>query len=121
MIILSHPHIPCVDLVAVDSIHKISQTTAEKVVRFAFDWELLKHCHANGVAAAVDIVSVKQAVYANALEAKFLLCTLDVAKKVQPVAENYLFDAKVIAKHDCRLIEEVIAAGIDGILCTNYN
>ena len=90
-------------------------------MRFGFDWELLRHCHANDVPAAVEIASIKEAVYANALGARFLLCTLDLAKKVQPVAENYLFDAKVIAKLDERLIELAIESGIDGILCANYH
>ncbi len=120
LIILNHPKIPAPTLHQVADIDAIASTPPGSVVRFTFDWEMLHYCKANAIAAAVDINSLQEAVFANALEAKFLLCSFKLAKEVQRAAEEYLFDAKVVAKTDCRLIEEVIRAEIDGILCTNY-
>lgn len=120
VIIFGHPKIPSPPIITIKSKEEIAQIPANAIVAFAFDFDLLHYCQDNNITCAVWISSTTEAVYANALEAKFLLCNLPLAKEVQKVAENYLFDTKVIAKTDCRLIEEVIKAGIDGILCTNY-
>ncbi|BCD67502.1 hypothetical protein [Nitratiruptor sp. YY09-18] len=120
MIIFGHPHIPNPSIMFVKSKEEIAQTPASAIVAFDFDFELLRYCQENNITCAAWISSITEAVYANALEAKFLLCNLSLAKEVQKVAENYLFDAKVIAKIDERLIEKVIEAGIDGVLLTNY-
>ena len=115
MIILNHPKIPSLKLYCIKNTNDIATTPPNSIVRFTFSWELLAYCKNNQIPAAVDIASLKEAVYANALEAKFLLCEFSLAKRVQKVAENYLFDAKVIAIMDERLIEKAIEAGIDGV------
>ena len=120
MIILGHPNIPAPTLIGIKSKEEIANTPPNSVVRFDFDFELLRYCQENSIPCAVDIQEPAQAVYANALGAAFLLCSLPLAKKIQAIADHYLFDAKVIASLDERLIDKAIEAGVDGVLVTNY-
>lgn len=119
MLIFGHPKIPAPSFHLVENKEQIASTPPNSIVRFAFDFEMLRYCQKNGIQVAVEIANIKEAVYANALHASFLLCPFDLAKKVQKIAENYLFDAKVIALMDERLIEKAIEAGIDGVFLTN--
>ena len=120
MIILGHPKIPSPALAPAKTIEEIAATPAGSVALIPFDLDLLRYCSDNDVRTAVHITEVAQSVYANALGATYLFCELELAKKVQKIAENYLFDSKVIAIIDERLIHKAIEAGIDGVLLRNY-
>ena len=120
MLIFGHPKIPSLKLYSVSSIDEIKKTPPGSIVWFDFDFDILNYCKKNEIASAVNIENIKEAVFANALHANFLLCRLPLAKDVQKVAENYLFDAKVIALIDERLIENAIEAELDGVFLTNY-
>ncbi|BAF69470.1 conserved hypothetical protein [Nitratiruptor sp. SB155-2] len=121
MLIFGHPKIPAPSFYRVENKEQIVSTPPNSIVRFAFDFEILRYCQENGIQVAVEIANVKEAVYANALQASFLLCSLPLAKEVQKIAENYLFDAKVVAFIDERVIEKAIEAGIDGVFLTNQS
>ena len=120
MLVFNHPQIPTPTLQPIQSIEDIKNTPPNSIVWFDFDLSLLQFCQKNSVQCAVNIINIQEAVYANALSAAYLICKMPLAKKVQKVAENYLFDAKVIALIDERLIEQAIDAGIDGVFLTNY-
>ncbi len=120
MIILNHPLIPAVKLTKVANREDIATTPANKTVWIEFDLELMRYCYDNGVHYAVSIENEVEAAYANALGAGFVMCNLDIAQKIQKLAEHYLFDAKVIALVDERLLDKAIEAGIDGAYLTNY-
>ena len=120
MIILNHPLIPSPQLTKITKKEEIAITPANKTVWIEFDLELMRYCYDNGVHYAVSIKNEVEAVYANALGAGFLMCELDIAQKIQKLAEYYLFDTKVIALVDERLLGTAIEAGIDGTYLTNY-
>ena len=119
MIILNHPLIPAPTLTPIASKADIVTTKANEVVWFDYDLELLRYCYDQQILAAVHIDKASEAVYANALGAKFVTMELDLAKEVQKIAEHYLFDTKVIAMLDERLLEKAIEMGIDGVYLTN--
>ena len=114
MIILNHPLIPSPQLTKITKKEEIAITPANKTVWIEFDLELMRYCYDNGVHYAVSIKNEVEAIYANALGAGFLMCELDIAQKIQKLAEYYLFDTKVIALVDERLLDKAIEAGVDG-------
>ena len=120
MLIFNHPHIPAPTLYPIKSLEEIKKTAPNTIVWFDFDFALLQFCQKNSIQCVVTIKNVQQAVYANALGATYLICKMPLAKKVQKIAENYLFDAKVIALIDERVLDNAIEAGIDGVFLTNY-
>ncbi|NPA03962.1 MAG: hypothetical protein GXO61_03785 [Epsilonproteobacteria bacterium] len=111
MIILNHPKIPSPKFKKLSSINRIK--TSVEIPLIKFDFELLNFCKENKIEVAVEIYSLEEAVFSNALEASYLFCSLPLAKKVQRVANRYLFDSKVIAI--TQEIEEAIKWGIDGV------
>ncbi len=119
MIILNHPLIPSPKFIEAHTTQEISQVLAKDVPLLPFDLKLLRYCYDNQVAYAVNITSSSEAVYANALHAHYLFCDLQTAKEVQKIADHYLFDSKVIARIDERLLERAIEAGIDGVYLTS--
>ena len=117
MIIIGHSDIPSVKLVKIDSIDDIKTTKPNSIVLFDYDISLMKHCVANGVEYAVNINSIKEAIFANSLGARFIVSNEILATQVQPIAQNYMFDARNLAKIDDEdRIEALALKEIDGVI-----
>ena len=66
---------------------------------------------------AVKTTSIKEAVYANAMGAKYILPSAEILQSVQKLAENYLFDSKVLALIENEdEIEQLALKNIDGVI-----
>ncbi len=120
MIIVGHKDIPYKPLYYVENIEEIKTTPAGSILwlgSFSETKELVKHCFENGIEYAVTVESVKEAIFANALHAKFIVCGQPLSTKVQKIAESYLFDAKIMVPvNDESEIEGVAEAGVDGVI-----
>jgi hypothetical protein len=69
---------------------------------------------------AIYAQNVTQLLYASSFNASFIVVEKELAKTAQNVAENYLFDAKIlvlIEKED--EIEELALLGVDGVVFSN--
>ena len=116
MLIFGHLRIQAPRFVKIASAQEIAKVPAKDIVLFDFDFDLLDYCRQNGIACAVEVKNKKESIYANALDAGYLICNrLELAKSIQQIANEYLFDAKVIVQIDERLIDLAIDAGIDGV------
>lgn len=118
MLVFGSKYIPSQNFVEVATVEDIKRTTPNDIVllkEFNTPFELAKYCQANRVSYAVKVSSIKDAIYASSLEASFAICSLDLAKNLQKIADNYLWDMKILAiipNED--LLEEVALSGIDG-------
>ena len=76
---------------------------------------LIKYCKANSVRCAVKVSSITQAILCNALEVFFII-SYD-AKIIQKIADNYMFDSKILqiisSDED---IEKIALNEIDGCI-----
>jgi len=63
------------------------------------------------------INSRREAIFSNELNAKYLITTSKKAVKIQPIAQNYLFDCLILAiiknKNE---IEKLSQKNIDGVI-----
>jgi len=120
MIIIGHPDIPFDPLYYVETIEEISKTPSNSTLWlgiFASAKEIAKHCYENQIAFSVMAESVNDALLANALHARYILADESLASKLQKIAENYLFDAKILVPISDESEMEIIAeAGIDGVI-----
>jgi len=120
MIILGHPDIPFDPLYYVESIEEISKTAPNSTLwlgTFASSKEIAKHCHKNHIDYAVLAESINDALFANALHAKYILADLSLSSKLQKIAETYLFDAKILVPISKESeMERVADFGIDGVI-----
>ncbi len=120
MLIIGHPDIPFEPLHYVETVEEIAQTPPNATL-----WlgplkkakPLAKHCQKNRLAYGVMAESVNDALVANALHARYILCAFDLAEQVQPIAETYLFDAKILVPvSEEAEMEAVAQKGIDGVI-----
>jgi len=117
MIILGDKHIEYDALYRVDNIDMIFKTPSNSVVLFDYDIDLMKYCMQNSVEYAVVVKNIKQTIYASNLDAKYIIASYDNAKILQNIAQNYMFDSKILAiiKND-EEIEKVALDSIDGAI-----
>lgn len=120
MLIVGHPHLPFKPLYHIDGIEAIARTPAGSTV--LFEWnsanlDLVEHCRTNDLPFALLAMTLKDALFAENADARFILVDPAIAKSVQKVAETYLFDAKILTRiEDDSQIEAMAYDGIDGVI-----
>lgn len=120
MLLFGHPHIPSEKLYHVSSIKAIENTPSNSCLLFSFDkqvYELIEHARTNSLTFALDVTNLKEAILAENLDAKYLLCQEQTANSIQKAADTYVFDAKVLVHiKDEEGIEAFANEGIDGVI-----
>lgn len=117
MIIFGHTEIDHEQFYKIGSADEIFKTPANSLLKIeSFEISLLKYCQANKLRYMVTAVDIKEAIFANIFEAGYIRVSKNLAKELMPIAQNYLFDTKVIAIiDDEKEIEEMAKAGVDGV------
>ena len=88
-----------------------------KPLLIEYNKELMEKLHRSEIEFAVFIKTIPQAVFANYYQAKYLLVEKKIANKIQQIANEYLFDSKVLVKACFEWeIETYAQQGIDGII-----
>ena len=120
MILIGDKLIPFIDIFNISSIDEIKNTKANSLISFRYNENILTYSFENDLDYAVVISSIKEAIYANSLNAKYIICQKDLAKNIQKIADNYMFDSKVLAMIEIsNEIEEIAQNEIDGIIYKN--
>jgi len=122
MKIFGHPWIESEAFYPVAIVDDISKTPSNSLLEIdsltSKSLILLQYCQQENLRYAVHIKSIREAVYANSLEATFMLCEKELAIALVPIAQNYLFDTQVIAMAKEEEIELLAKAGVDGVKLT---
>ena len=120
MIVIGHPWIKSQRFSKVFSVEDIKNTKTDDVVLLeplADSHSYAQYCQNNSIAYAVLTDSLDDAIFANALGAKYMICEKDVALMIQPMAQEYLFDARVLVLiHNDKEISPIAKSGIDGVI-----
>ncbi|MGB6329702.1 MAG: hypothetical protein WBF48_12325 [Halarcobacter sp.] len=120
MILIGDNLIPHKGFSFIDSILDIEHTVANTTLIFNYDENLLLYCRKNSLCSAVIVTSITEAIYCNALNTRYIICDKKLAKAIQKVAENYMFDAKILAIIETNEeIEKVALSEIDGVIYTS--
>lgn len=78
---------------------------------------LAQYCQTNSIPFAITINSTKEALFANALNALFVICLPEDSPGIQAIAQDYLFDTKVLALISSeKEIEKMARLSIDGVI-----
>ena len=119
MKIFGHPWIEYETFYSVETIEEIKRTPSNALLHIESLTEyieLIRYAKENNLAYGLKISEIKEAIFANNLNAKFLFCSKELATELMPIAQNYLFDTEVIAYiSDESEIEEMAKAGVDGV------
>ncbi len=120
MIIIGHPWIESSRFSKVFSKEDIKNSKVDDIVLLeplvdAID--LAKYCQNNDIPYAVAVNTLNEAIFANALDANYMICEEDEACVIQPIAQEYLFDTKILVLvHEEKDISKIARSGIDGVI-----
>jgi hypothetical protein len=120
MIVIGHPWIKSSHFRKVFSKEDIKKSTADEVVLLeplVDSHALAAYCQKNQITYAVTTCTINDAILANALGASYLVCEEDDAMVIEPIAQEYLFDASVLVLiHEEKEIAKIARSGIDGVI-----
>lgn len=123
MLIFGHSFIPSDSLYHITNIESITNTPPSSIIYLEFsedNLDIIEHANSNELEFALDVKNITELIYASSLNAKYILVSREIAKTAQNIAENYLFDAKILAHiTDNEEIEELALLGIDGVIFSN--
>jgi len=120
MLFFGHRFISSQVFYHVADIDSINNTPPSSNLYIEFDednLDIISHAEINNTPFALKVNNITQALYASALNAKYIIVPKELAKIVQDIANNYLFDAKILVSiEEESEIEEMALLGIDGVI-----
>ncbi|WP_455757487.1 hypothetical protein [Sulfurimonas sp.] len=123
MLIFGHRFIPSESFYHVLDIESISNTPPSSVIHVEFSEEnldIITHAKINQIATSIYAEDITQIIYASSLEASFIVVDKELANSAHKIANEYLFDAKILVLvEDETEIEELALLGVDGVIFSN--
>ena len=120
MILIGDKLVPFEDVFLIKNIKDIENTKANSTVLFDFNEEILTYCYKNELFCAVVVNSIKEAIYCNNLNVKYIISEKELSIELQKIADNYMYDSKILAIIDSNEeLEQVAKLEIDGIIYKN--
>jgi len=117
MILIGDENIAYESIKRIYAIEDISSTKPNSTVLFDLNIELLKYTQLNNINSAVIVNNIKDVVYASNLDARYIIVKKDISKIVQKIADNYMFDSKILVIiDDENEIEKSAIDEIDGVI-----
>ena len=120
MKIFGHEWIDSERFYAVSKASDIKKTPANALLKveggLSNSLTLAKHCKSNRLRYAIAVDNIEEAIFANLLNATYILCEKSLAKELMPIAQHYLFDTQVLAYIKKDEIEEMAKVGVDGVV-----
>jgi len=120
MLIFGHPWIKTPCFIKVFSLKDIKQVPTEEIILLeplSDSIVLAQYCQAEQRNFAVTVNTVTEALFANALGSHYIICQNEDAIRIQPLAQEYLFDTKVLTLIDSENeIQKMAEHSIDGVL-----
>jgi hypothetical protein len=120
MILIGDELIPYGQILFISNIEQINNTKANSTILFNYDEMLLKYAYENELSSAVIVKSIKDAIYCNNLNVKYIISEKSLSVQIQKIADNYMFDSKNLAIISSNNeFEEIANDEIDGIIYRN--
>lgn len=123
MLIFGHRFIDSENFYHIQSIDAIKNTPSSSTIVVDFKEEnldIIKHAVVNYMPLAINVENITQIIYASSLGATYIVLEKELAKTAQNLADNYLFDAKILVHVEQEdEIEELALLGVDGIIFSN--
>ena len=120
MLFFGHRFIESEKFYHVFDIDTILQTPPSSTIYLEFDeknLDIINYLKKNKINFVLKVKNITQLMYASSLEASYIHVEQKLAKTAQKIAENYLFDAKILVHVENEdEIEEIALLGIDGVI-----
>ncbi|MCD6432409.1 MAG: hypothetical protein J7L21_00055 [Sulfurimonas sp.] len=123
MIIYGHRFISDTLFYHVPNIDAILNTPPSSTIFTEFsedNLDIITHATSNQITLALSVENITQIIYASSLGASFIIVSKELARTAQNLANNYLFDAKILVNIENEdEIEELAILGVDGVIFSN--
>jgi len=123
MVIYGHRFIPSTPFYHVADIDSIQHTPPSSIIYLDFNednLDIIFHAMHNRIPFLLGAQNITEIMYASSLGASFILIQSELAQTAQNIANNYLFDAKILVKIEEETeIEEMAILGVDGVIFSN--
>ncbi len=120
MILFGHRFIESESFYHIDDISAIKKTPSNALLYLNFSEEnldIINHLRDNDIRFALYVNSIKELIYAENLGASYVALKPSLAKDAQKIANEYLFDSKILAHVENEdEIEDLAYQGIDGAI-----
>jgi len=120
MIIIGHPWVESpkfCKIFTVNDIKNIQVNDIPLLEPLTDSQAIASHCQKNAIPYAITVNSLNEAIFSNALGAQYMVCEEDDALIIHPIAQEYLFDTRVLVLvHDEKEISKIARSGIDGVI-----
>jgi len=123
MLLFGHRFIESENFYHIQSIDAIQNTPPSSTILVDFSEEnldIINHTRINSIPLAIHVENITQIIYASSLDAAYIILSKELAKTAQDLANNYLFDAKILVSVENEdEIEELSLLGVDGVIFSN--
>ena len=117
MIIIGDKLVPFEEVIYIKNIENIKYTKANSTIIFDYDEKTLEYSYKNNLSSAVVVSSIKEAIYCNSLNIKYIISEKNLACEIQKIADNYMYDSKNLVIIDSNEeFEQTTIAQIDGVI-----
>ena len=117
MIIIGDKLVPFEEVIYIKNIENIKYTKANSTIIFDYDEKTLEYSYKNNLSSAVVVSSIKEAIYCNSLNVKYIISEKNLACEIQKIADNYMYDTKNLVIIDSNEeFEQTTIAQIDGVI-----
>ena len=117
MIIIGDKLVPFEEVIYIKNIENIKDTKANSTIIFDYDEKTLEYSYKNNLSSAVVVSSIKEAIYCNSLNVKYIISEKNLASEIQKIADNYMYDSKNLVIIDSNEeFEQTAIAQIDGVI-----
>jgi len=104
----------------IDAIKKTPPSSKLYITFNETNLDIISYANQNLVEFALNVTNITELIYASSLNAAYIVVDITLAKSAQNIAENYLFDAKILVSiEDEAQIAEMAQLGIDGVIFSN--
>jgi len=120
MIIIGHPWIKSERFFKIFAEKGFEKSQADDIILLeplVDSHSLAKRCQDNDITFALVVNTLDDAIFANALGAKYIICEEDDALMIQPIANEYLFDTRILVLiHSEKEISKIARGHVDGVI-----
>lgn len=120
MLLFGHKLIKSEQFYHIGSLEHIPHTPPSSTLYLHFsqeNLEIITYLQNNAISFALYTATLQEVIFAHNLGASYIVVPKELAKTAQDVAQNYLFDAKILVLcSDDAQIEEFALLGVDGVI-----
>ena len=123
MLLFGHRFIPSESFFHVLDIDSIANTPPSSTIHIEFaeeNLDIIQHALSNKLNFSLCCKTLREVIYASALEASFIVVKESLAKEATKIANDYLFESKVLVLiENEEEIEKIALLGVDGVIFSN--